>query len=195
MADSSSALVIDSYNKTHRQILDFLEKLTNEQLHWRLQPEYHSIAFHAWHVGRWNDYLQACVPGMTAELSRRLPGGVEIWEAEGLAKRWGFHAATLGFAETGMRMPDELALQLPFPPKKALLDYLERVATQAQVVMSAIDDAQFQAAEQPQPKTDGIRGGGTVGNSVLAHLNHNNRHLGMMECLLGLQGQPGTATR
>ena len=195
MSTSGSGLVIDSYNKTHQRILNFLSRLSDEQLHWRLQPEHHTLAFHAWHVGRWADHLQAAVPGMTEELSRRLAPGVQIWLVENMARRWGFNAAMLGFDQTGMEMPDEIALRLPLPAKKELLDYVQRAFAQAETAMSAIDEEQFLSPEQAQPMTEGVRGSGLVGNTVTAHLIHDNRHLGMMECLLGLQGQAGTATR
>ena len=63
---------------------------------------------------------------MTPELSRRLSPGVQIWEAEGLAARWGFDSARLGYAETGMLMDDDAAGRLPLPSKDALLDYARR---------------------------------------------------------------------
>ena len=195
MADSPAALVIETYGNTHQRILNFLQKLSSEQLHWRLTAGNHSIAFHAWHVGRWADHFQASVPGMTTELGRRLGNGVQIWETEGLADRWGFNPAKLGYADTGMSMPDEIAMRLPFPAKDELLNYLEKVFAAAERAVTTIDDQQFQSAEAPQPLTEGIWGQGTVGDAVMVHVTHANRHLGMMECLLGLQGQPGTATR
>jgi hypothetical protein len=195
MIVSPAMLVINTFNKTNHMMLGFLKKLTNEQLHFRLHAEHHPIAFHAWHVGRWTDHFQASVPGMTHELSRRLPPGAQIWETEGVAEHWGFNSADLGFASTGMNMPDELALRLQFPPKDILLEYVERAFTLAQKAVAAIDDVQFQTAEEFQPLTSGIWGESTVGDAVIAHLTHNNRHLGMMECLLGLQGQSGTATQ
>jgi hypothetical protein len=139
--------------------------------------------------------MQACIPGMTPELGRRLGQGVQIWQAEGLARRWNFPSDQLGYAETGMYMADELAIRLPFPSKDVLLDYVERVFAQAERAASAIDDVQFESAEQPQPLTEGIWGESSVGNAILSHLVHDYRHLGMMETLLGLQGQSGTATR
>jgi hypothetical protein len=132
---------------------------------------------------------------MTPELGRRLGAGVQIWQAEALADRWGFSGSQLGYADTGMTMPDEVAMRLPFPAKDVLLDYIERVFALAEGAAKAIDDEQFQSAEQPQPLTEGVWGEGTVGDAVMEHLTHDNRHLGMMECLLGLQGQPGTASR
>lgn len=193
MAASPAAVVINSYCETHQLILTFLQKRSDEQLQWRPALGSHSIAFHAWHVARWADYLQACIPGMTPELGRRLEAGAQTWEAEGLADRWGFNTAQLGYADTGMKMPDEIAMLLPFPDKSHLLEYIASVFALAERAVKTIDDQQFQNAEQPQPLTEGIWGQGTVGDAVMDHVTHDNRHLGMMECLLGLQGQPGSA--
>jgi hypothetical protein len=187
-------LVIEQYQFTHRRILNFLSKMSDEQIHWRLSPQQHHIAFHAWHLARWADYTQAAVPGMTPELGRRLPLGRQIWHVEELRAQWGFPADGLGYAETGMSMSDELAMRLQFPVKAVLLDYVERAFIAADQAAAVIDDMQFQQPENPQPLTEGIFGGKTVGDAIMAHVTHDNRHLGMMECLLGLQGQPGTAS-
>ena len=194
MFGSPAAIMIKQYRQSHEHVFSFLQKLSDEQVHWRLSSNSHSIAFHAWHVGRWTDHLQASIPGMTPELGRRLPPGMQIWQAEGLADAWGFNPSQLGYGETGMRMPDETAMRLPFPFKTILLDYIGNVFAAAEHAVKAIDDEQFQNAEQPQPMTEGIWGRGSVGDALLSHFVHDNRHLGMMECLLGLQGRPGTAT-
>jgi hypothetical protein len=34
-----------------------------------------------------------------------------------------------------------------------------------------------------------------LGDAILSWLVHDSRHLGMIECLLGVQGLRGTATR
>lgn len=195
MFASPAAMIIEQYCQIHRIILRYLQKLTDEQLHWQTPAGSHSIAFHAWHLARWADHLQASIPGMTPELGRRLEQGVQIWQVEGLAQRWGFPSDQLGYAETGMYMPDDVAIRLPFPAKPPLLDYVERVFALAERAANTIDDEQFTSAEQPQPMTEGIWGEGTVGDAVLSHLTHDYRHLGMMECLFGLQGRSGTATR
>jgi hypothetical protein len=190
---SPARLIIDAYCLCHRNMLAYLQKLTEAQLRW--QPDgSNCIAWHAWHVARWADYFQASVPGMTAELTRRLGNGVQIWHTEKLAALWGFDSARLGYAETGMQMPDDVALALPFPPKAELLAYMENAFAAAERAVNAIDDEQLVSAEQPQPLTEGIWGGRTVADAVLAHIRHDNRHLGMMECLLGLQGQHGSST-
>ena len=192
---SPAMLVINTYCDGHQRILTYLQKLSNEQLQWHLNPSTHSIAWHAWHLGRWADHIQACIPGMTEELGRRLPPGVQLWEAENLADRWGFSGLPLGYASTGMSMPDDLATSLSFPAKDVLLDYVGSAFALADKAARAIDDEQFQCAEQPQPLTEGIWGESSVGDAILSHLDHDSRHLGMMECLLGLQGQPGKASQ
>jgi hypothetical protein len=93
-----------------------------------------------------------------------------------------------------MEMADAVATGLKFPPKDDLLDYVERSFALVAQAVSVIDEAQFNSAEQLQPLTEGVWGENTVGDAILEHVVHGNRHLGMMECLLGLQGIPGTAT-
>jgi uncharacterized damage-inducible protein DinB len=194
MFPSPAAMIIGAYQQTHSRILALGEKLSQEQLHWQPAAGRQSIAFHLWHIARWADHLQAAIPGMTPELGQRLAPGVELWQAEGLAARWGFEPAQLGYAGTGMGMADDIATHLSFPPKAELLAYLQRALTAADHAVQAIDDRQFEATEQPQSLTEGIWGESTVGDAILTHLTHENRHLGMMECLVGLQTGSGTAT-
>ncbi len=194
MSTSVAEMVIKEYCAGHDRLLKYLRKLSDEHLHRRPSPTTHAIAWHAWHLARWADFTQACIPGMTPELSQRLPSGAEIWHVEQWAQRWGFDNMQLGVKATGMEMPDEVAYRLTFPIKAELLGYVERTFAAVDHAVTAIDDDQFLASEQLQPMTEGIWGKGTVGDALLSHLTHDNRHLGMMECLLGLQVQSGTAT-
>jgi hypothetical protein len=189
-----SLLVIDSYARVHHNIVRFLEKLTDEQIRAQVTPHSHSIAFHGWHVARWADHFQAAVSGMTPELGQRLGEGVQIWYADDVGAKWGFDNAVLGFDATGMNMADEVAVRLVFPSKSVLLDYVGRVVERAERVVRAIDETEFEREEQPQPLTEKIFGGGTVGAAVMSHVTHANRHLGMMEALLGVQSGRGSAT-
>lgn len=193
MNTSPAVLMTEAYCACHRHMLTYLQKMTDEQLRWQ-PPGSNCIAWHAWHLARWADYFQATVPAMTPELSRRLGTGVQIWEVEKLADRWQFDASRLGYGATGMQMPDDVALKLPFPPQAELLAYMAQAFSAAERAVAAIDDEQLMSAEQPQPLTEGIWGAGTVADALLAHIRHDNRHLGMMEALLGLQGQAGSST-
>jgi uncharacterized damage-inducible protein DinB len=196
MSASPAANVAVTYQTVHTRILTLAESLSDEALRWRPSPRSHSVAFHLWHVARWADHLQAAIPGMTTELGQRLGPGVEVWEAERLAARWSLGTGSLGFAQTGMDLPDEQALALVFPPKETLLDYARRAFAAAERALGAVDDEQLQAQEQPQPMTEAIFAPGTVGGVILTHIRHDAFHLGAMDYARGLwrETQEGNAT-
>lgn len=89
MADSPMSHIAGYYRSRHELILKIVAGLDEGQFLWRPNRTAPSIAFHVWHVARWADYLQAVLSG----------SGVEIWEQEGLAARWGFRAEDLGMIE------------------------------------------------------------------------------------------------
>jgi hypothetical protein len=195
MMISAAQMIVKDYGDVHRKMLMFLKKLSDEELRWTLPTGSLSIAWHGWHVARWEDHLQAAIPGMTPELEARLgTGGVQLWHSEGVADRWGFQADELGYAETGMQMADAVAWAMRFPAKDGLLNYVERVFATATQTVETLSDAEFMQIEQPQDMTEGIWGESTVGDAVFEHVTHTYRHLGMMEALLGMQGRSGTAT-
>lgn len=195
MTVSPVTLAVNEINRTHRLFLSFLQKCSEAELHHNLSASSHSIAWHAWHLARWADFVQASIPGMTPELGRRIGTGVQIWYKDDLAARWGFKADDLGFDQTGMWMSDEAAVALKFPPKDALLDYVQHAFAAMEQALTHVDDEQFVSPEQIQPMTQDIWAEGPVGKVILEHSSHANRHLGMAECILGLQGKPGTATK
>jgi hypothetical protein len=183
MIDSPMGHIADYYRTRHTLILKVVAGLDEEQIAWRLNRTAPSIAFHVWHVARWADYLQAILAGT----------GIEIWEQEGLAARWGFRGADLGFAETGLGMDDDASAALPFPGKETLLDYARRAFAQADQVAGAIHADEFYRPVHDRHAVEGEEL--AAGDAVLNWLVHDSRHLGMIECLVGLQGLHGTATR
>lgn len=194
MNKSPASIVIEAYRLGHKRILKLADNLSDDQLTWRANPNAHSLAFHLWHAARWADFMQAAIPGMTPELGRRLGQGEQVWVAQGLAVCWGFTDLSLGYSETGMEMPDDVAARLAMPSKDTLMDYVRKVFAAVDRAVDAIDEQQFDEDERPQPLTEGIWGESTVGGAIISHVIHDNRHLGMMECLLGLQTGRGTAT-
>ena len=195
MEDSLALKVINTYLSLHQGIFAFSSKLSHSQLTWQAKPDSLPIAFYLWHLGRWADHLQASLPGMTAELSKRFPPGQQLWDENKKSQPWVSFSDALGYAETGMSMDESAAAQLQFPPKEILLDYVNQAFAAVERLVLQIDEIQFQMEEQPQPITEGIWSlGGTVGDAIIAHLIHDSRHLGMMECLLGLQSGSGSVT-
>lgn len=177
------------YRETQRRVLALTDDLSEEEFGARPAGAAHSIAWNVWHLARWADDVQAAVPAATGGLGGRLAPRQQLWEAEGLAAKWGLESGALGDRQTGMLMDEEAAARLPLPNKDVVLAYARRAFAAAEEAVAAIDDATFVGARH-----DG--GAGTVGNNiVMSHLVHNNRHLGEIECLRGQLGLRGTATR
>jgi uncharacterized damage-inducible protein DinB len=194
MEQTHSTALIYAYRQTHGRLLQLAGQLDDTQLKWRPSAQTPTLAFHFWHVARWADHLQAAIPGMLPGLAEKFGSGKDFWEAEKVAAAWGWPAEQLGFASTGMGMSDEVDAQLLFPSKTELLTYMEQAFAKAHAVIEQLDDALLLTPEQPQPMTEGVFGGGTIGDSLITHLTHDNRHLGMIEALLGILTGKGTVT-
>ncbi len=181
MPTSIMAEISERYGTTHDNLLELVEGLTDAQLGWTPNATTPSVGFHVWHLARWADYLQELINGR----------GSQLWEQEGLAARWDLETAGLGYAQTGMGIDDRAALTLRLPPKDLLLDYARRALALAQQAVARIGDAEFHNIYE------GLHGenwhDGHIGPIILTWMTHDNRHLGMIEGLVGVQGLQGSA--
>jgi uncharacterized damage-inducible protein DinB len=182
-------MILERVQKTHQRLLEIGADLSDAQLRWSPGPRAPSIAFHIWHMARWADRLQATLPTMTATPAHGPDLARELWQAEALAQRWGWSPDTLGYGQTGMEMSDEAATNLKLPPRQALFDYARRAFAAADRAVAAIEDRQLE-----QRGIDIYEHENSIGYVLLVHLSHASRHLGMIECLRGVQGLRGTAT-
>jgi hypothetical protein len=88
-----------------------------------------------------------------------------------------------------MELPDEEAALLPYPGHGALTTYLRGVFNDLEQAVGALDDESILA------DADDLLGGtAPLEDSLIRHLSHISRHLGMIEALRGLRGGHGTAT-
>jgi len=186
--------IMNYYRDTNADVLKTVGVLSDEQICWQPHPACHSIAFNVWHIARWEDHMQATVPGMTEELSRRLPAGQQIWERDQLAAAWGFDPAQLGESQTGTKFDIEASGELPWPKKEVLLEYARQVFEAVERAISFIDEDQFEQDERIQYPDDeymkeSMAQTGTVGNAVMEHMVHNVHHLGEIYYLIGLMKQ------
>ncbi len=181
MTDSIMAEIANRYRVNQENLLDLVGGLTAEQLAWTPNETTPSVGFHVWHLARWADYLQELINGR----------GSQIWEIDGLAARWNMATNSLGYAQTGMEMDEKTAVALRLPEKSLLLDYARRAFAAAQQAVARISDTEFFDVYE------GLHGenwhDGHIGPIVITWLTHDNRHLGMIECLIGVQGQSGSA--
>jgi len=181
--------VLYSFKDIHRVILELAESLDDAQLNWKPEGYSTSIGFHLWHLARESDYLKAAILHHNPQFLPEFGDGKQIWETEGLARKWGFPE---GLHETvGTGLSDDAAANLPIPPKEELMAYL-RSSYDAIEQFIEILDTQYPTFEgldeELRKKIEMIR------LNLLVFLTHDCRHLGMMECLKGLQTGFGSAT-
>lgn len=188
---STTALydVLYSFKDIHRVVLEFARELDEDQLRWRPRGYSTSIGFHLWHLARESDFLKAIILERTPQLGADFGEPVEIWAKDNLAQKWGFPTDLTATVGTGLS--DELATTLPIPPKDELIDYLKR--------SYAAIEGFIQLLDERYPTFDGLdeelmRKLQNIRLNLLVFLSHDCRHLGMMECLKGLQTGFGSAT-
>jgi hypothetical protein len=181
--------VLHSYKDIHKVVLGLAEDLNDEQLRWKPEGYSTSIGFHLWHLARESDYLKAAILHHTPQLVPEFGDGKEIWEKEGLARKWGFPEELHKTVGTGLS--DETAASLPIPAKGDLLSYLRDSYEAIECFIESLDTkySTFENMEEElKLKMEMIR------RNLLVFLTHDCRHLGMMECLKGLQTGFGSAT-
>jgi hypothetical protein len=188
---STSALYNPLYNfkDIHRVILELARDLSEEQLRWKPEGYSTSIGFHLWHLARESDYLQAAILHHNPQFIPEFGDGKEIWEKEGLAGKWHFPADLHNTVGTGLS--DEVAAALPIPEKDELLAYLQASYEAIERFVELLDikySSYENIADELKKKIEIIR------LNLLVFLTHDCRHLGMMECLKGLQTGFGSAT-
>jgi hypothetical protein len=181
--------MLDGFKDIHKVVLQFAESLEDEQLHWKPEGYSTSIGFHLWHLARESDYLKAAILEHYPQIGNDFGDGKEIWARDNLAQKWGFPAGLHKTVGTGLS--DEVAANLPIPQKDELLDYL-RCSYEAIEGFIELFDERY-------PTFDGLDDemGKKIQNirlNLLVFLSHDCRHLGMMECLMGLQTGFGSAT-
>jgi hypothetical protein len=181
--------VLYSFRNIHKVVLNLAESLDDTQLNWKPQGYSTSIGFHLWHLARESDYLKAAILHHNPQFVPEFGDGKEIWQKEDLAQRWGFPE---GLHETvGTGLSDEAAADLPIPKKDDLLGYLRSSYEAIECFIEALDAKypDFENVDEELQKKIGM-----IRLNLLVFLTHDCRHLGMMECLKGLQTGFGSAT-
>jgi uncharacterized damage-inducible protein DinB len=185
--------IMNYYHDANADVLKKVSDLSDEQLSWRPHPACNSVAFLLWHIARWEDHMQATVPGMTEELSRRLPPSQQIWERDRIAAKWGFAELQLGELELGTSFDRNVSDEPPWPRKEILLEYARQTFVAVEHAISFIDNEQFEEIERSQFDNEYMQGtleeSVTVGNAVMEHLVHTYHHLGEIYYLIGLMKQ------
>jgi len=181
--------VLYMFKDIHKVVIEFAESLDEDQLRWRPKGYSTSIGFHLWHLARESDFLKTVVLERTPQLGEDFGEAKEIWAKDSLAQKWGFPTELNATVGTGLS--DEVASTLPIPPKDELMDYLRCSYEVLEKFVELLDERYpnfDNVDENLNKKLQNIR------LNLLIFLSHDCRHLGMMECLKGLQTGFGSAT-
>ncbi len=178
-----------NFKNIHKVVLNFAEELTDEQLNWKPEGYSTSIGFHLWHLARESDYLKSALLQYYPGLELGIEDEHEIWATENLAQKWGFPAEAHETVGTGLS--DEVAAALPIPQKDELLNYLRSSYETLEQFIELLDSKYVTFADLDEELTKKIQ---SARLNLLVFLTHDCRHLGMMECLKGLQTGFGSAT-
>lgn len=181
--------VLAMFKDIHKVVLDFADEIDDDQLRWRPRGYSTSIGFHLWHLARESDFLKAIILERTPQLGTEFGEPQEIWAMENLAQKWGFPTELNATVGTGLS--DETAQTLPIPQKEEVVDYLIRSYAAIEQFVQLLDERYpnfDNVDDELRKKLENIR------LNLLVFLSHDCRHLGMMECLKGLQTGFGSAT-
>lgn len=181
MTETIMTEISRKYRVVHENLLDLVDSLTDEQIGWMPNETTPCAGFHVWHLARWADYLQEIINGQ----------GSQLWEKEKTADHWNMETASLGYAQTGMGMEDKTTMTLRIPRKDLLLDYARRAFALAEQAVETINDIEFYKIYETLHGENWHDG--HIGPIILTWMEHDNRHFGMIECLIGVQGMHGSA--
>lgn len=172
--------VLDRMQKVQNQLLGKLDELDAATITHQGSLSAPPIAFHAWHIARFADRTSAV-----------LSGTEQRWTRDNVAQRWGMPDVDLGLMETGIGVPDASALQLPGD---------ERLREYVAACFADVHRATSSLAGDLNQQFD-VYGGAlehsvlSVGQVMVAYSTHLNRHLGMIEALVGVAGLRGTVSQ
>ena len=170
----------------------FLQILSEEELFYQPSLTVSPIAWHIWHVARCADMLQASFRGQ------------QVWERDQLVTMYELDAAKLGLLQMGALQDSQDAAIAPKQiGKNNLLSYSREVFDcVGEVFASLTRDDLYEPRESilkinwdARPQVEGKGRDVLTVNDLTFHHGHSQRHLGMVEALVGvLFERQGTAT-
>jgi uncharacterized damage-inducible protein DinB len=179
--------------RNHQRILELADRVSEEDFDRSMGRSLHSLAYQVWHVARWNDIFARFLAGGSHALADAgypgAPEPVEIWVSDDLAEKWGLPAGKMGRRDSGTSMDDGEADRLRWPSRAEVIDYASRAFALDERIISAIPENDLLLPAPRDPDGD------TYAENALHYAEHDSRHLGMMEAMVGLLGGRGTATR
>ena len=177
--------------RCHNQILDCVERVDEQDASKWLNQTAPSIKWHLWHMGRWADYARYKLllsPDITQYKSVSNITS-ELWNTNSFAELWSMENYNLGTWGVGAELSYEESKTLPLPDVNEVLKYASLTFDAFQQLLKEVPNAFFN-----RPFEDWHSVQTTVEDTIIGYIAHANRHLGMIEAILGVLGYKGSAT-
>ena len=173
--------IVGPITNYHDLLLKVTEDLTDEQFSQQPSPFAPPIGWHLWHITRWADRIHTKLD----------ENNTELWTQNKLVTAWGLQPARLGRLETGIEMAIADAVTVAGVGSNAHLNYSRQVFDSFHAAMSAFDDDELLETHLSVFGDQKM----TLIDTLIFHLRHTGRHLGMIEALRGaLFAMSGSAT-
>ena len=175
-------LIVERYQRSHQLLIQVSQRIRADDF----SRPIGSVAslradWQVWHVARWSDsFTVGLVSDMPAHVSHVVPQ--QVWHEQKLEAAWGLSSIALGEEDAGTGLDDDATATLSLPRKAKVLAYARRVFEREHAAIASVIDA-----------LQGTRVFGDVVEALLSNLDHDNRHLGMLEAVVGTLQAHGSA--
>jgi hypothetical protein len=193
MSDPIVQWIIGSTAWAQDALIENTQPLTEPEFCQQPSPNAPPIGWHLWHIARWADILQE---SMTDQ--------VEYWKQAGLPAKFGLDPTKLGLLQMGTSQSSQEATDVIITMgKEPLLEYARTVFDMAVSALEALTledlytpcESIIRIDWSTTPFTEGKGEDVLLFNNFEFHIGHSQRHLGMIEALIGAMfNREGTAT-
>ena len=193
MSDPVIKEILDTISWTQNRMIRETSNLTEAEFCRQPSLAAPPIGWHVWHIGRWADILQASMTDLQ-----------EYWEKAELVVKFGLDPTKLGLLQMGsIQSPQEAADVISTMGQERLLEYARSTFDMTDAALKELALADLYTPRESilridwsaRPFTEGRGADVLLFDDLKFHMNHSQRHLGMIEALIGVMfNRAGTAT-
>ncbi|MDX1417666.1 MAG: DinB family protein [Candidatus Promineifilaceae bacterium] len=193
MSDPIVKKILDTISWTQNRMIRETSNLTEAEFCQQPSLAAPPIGWHVWHIARWADMLQA---SMTDQQ--------EHWEQAELVVKFGLNPTKLGLLQMGsIQSPQEAADVISTMGQERLLEYARSSFDMTDAALKELALADLYTPRESilridwnaTPFTEGKGADVVLVEDLNFHSTHSQRHLGMIEALIGaMLNREGTAT-
>ena len=193
MSDPIVKEILDTITWTQNRMIRETSSLTEKEFCLQPSPAAPPIGWHVWHIGRWADILQSSMTDRQ-----------EHWEQAGLVAKFGLDPTKLGLLQMGtIQSSQEAADVISTMGQERLLEYARSAFDMTDAALKELALADLYTPRESilridwsaTPFTEGKGADVLLIEDLNFHSTHSQRHLGMIEALIGVMfNREGTAT-